>query len=182
MNAVTSLWIIIVTDREEVQCPACAETILAAAKKCRFCGEWLQARKVNAQSESRSAQEIPSSHIGFAQIAEQAKASEYSWKLQREIRRNIEAVDRPRQGGGRGLGGLVLAIGIIWMLVAFNMDTSVSGFSNLGLMNEQRNHLIGGGVVSIIGVIISITEVIIRVAGDRRSSEEQQRDVTRRSQ
>jgi len=26
--------------REEVACPACGESILATAKKCRFCGEW----------------------------------------------------------------------------------------------------------------------------------------------
>jgi len=37
-----------VTDRDEVACPACSETILATAKKCRFCGEWRDASNATA--------------------------------------------------------------------------------------------------------------------------------------
>jgi hypothetical protein len=31
---------------EEIKCPYCAETIKASAKKCRFCGEWLDKNSV----------------------------------------------------------------------------------------------------------------------------------------
>jgi len=66
------------------------------------------------------------------------------------------------------LGALLIIIGIIWGLVAFNMDTTVQtesmsiggmyipsrSVNNIGKMDERRNHLIAAGLVLLIGVIL----------------------------
>jgi hypothetical protein len=65
-------------------------------------------------------------------------------------------------------GVLLIIIGIIWGLVAFNMDTTVQtesmsiggmyipsrSVNNLGKMDERRNHLIAAGLALLIGVIL----------------------------
>lgn len=39
------------TQSVRIKCPYCSEAISASAKKCRFCGEWLDANeRVNQQS------------------------------------------------------------------------------------------------------------------------------------
>jgi hypothetical protein len=70
------------------------------------------------------------------------------------------------------LGAVILVAGIIGMLLAASMDTSVAvrdvnlpsavrayvpsdmRVNNLGLMQEKQNYLIGAGVVAIIGAIL----------------------------
>ena len=70
--------------------------------------------------------------------------------------------------------------GLIWGIWAFNSDTTITTMpkffddgsyipsvtvNNIGLMNQQRNHLIGAGVATIIGVILF-------AMGGRRKEEE----------
>ena len=71
-----------------------------------------------------------------------------------------------------GLGIALVVVGLAWGSWAFTMDTTVTSeaqtisegqysvdipsvtVNNLGLMNEQRNHLMGAGVSTIIGVLM----------------------------
>jgi hypothetical protein len=46
-------------DREEIACPACGEFILATAKKCKHCGEWLDARATLTADQQRSGNPAP---------------------------------------------------------------------------------------------------------------------------
>ena len=59
------------------------------------------------------------------------------------------------------LGKPLIALGVILLLVAFNMDTSVeSGYgrvNNIGLMSRQSNYLILGGLFFLAGIIISVS-------------------------
>jgi len=45
--------------REEIQCPACSEMILASAKKCKHCGEWIE-RQDATVTETASQADLPS--------------------------------------------------------------------------------------------------------------------------
>lgn len=72
----------------------------------------------------------------------------------------------------RQVGVLLLIVGLIGMLYAANMDTSVRmgdvdmptalrayvpaemRVHNLGLMQQKQNYLIGGGVVAVVGAIL----------------------------
>ncbi|OVE79444.1 hypothetical protein BVY01_02465, partial [bacterium I07] len=39
--------------KETKECPYCSETILATAKKCRFCGEWFEEKEhINLDSDT----------------------------------------------------------------------------------------------------------------------------------
>jgi tRNA(Ile2) C34 agmatinyltransferase TiaS len=42
---------------ETKNCPYCVETILAAAKKCKHCGEWFE-NKTDVETSPNSTQEI----------------------------------------------------------------------------------------------------------------------------
>ena len=71
-------------------------------------------------------------------------------------------------------GMILIAIGLIWGIIAFNIDTSVevggdvigvgeysvhvpkTRVNNIGLMNEKQNHIIGAGLILLIGVLFFI--------------------------
>jgi len=68
----------------------------------------------------------------------------------------------------KSLGAFLILVGIVWGLVAFNMDTTVQtesmsigaiyipsrSVNNIGKMDERRNHLIAAGLALLIGVIL----------------------------
>jgi hypothetical protein len=61
----------------------------------------------------------------------------------------------------KSLGIVLIIIGLIWAIIAFNFDTSVSTgldsyerVSNLGLMAERQNHLIFSGLSIITGILL----------------------------
>lgn len=65
-------------------------------------------------------------------------------------------------------GVLFLIVGVIWVLIAFNMDTTVStgvqyieGIAipsqtvhNIGKMDERRNHLMMSALLIVVGIIL----------------------------
>jgi len=95
----------------------------------------------------------------------------------------IEEEKKPKKQEFNLLATSLIVVGLIWGLWAFNMDTTVTTESqtigneyykvdvpsvtvnNIGLMNRQRNHLMGAGVAIIVGVILF-------AMGGRRKEEE----------
>lgn len=65
------------------------------------------------------------------------------------------------------LGIFLILVGAVWGLVAWNMETTVDSFGgmyypsskvhNIGLIEKQRNHLMGAGLILLIGVILFAT-------------------------
>lgn len=58
----------------------------------------------------------------------------------------------------KGFGWAVLALGVLWILVAINMDVSVAtGYggrvNNLGLMASKQNHIILGAFITLCGLL-----------------------------
>lgn len=59
------------------------------------------------------------------------------------------------------VGYFILAIGVFWLLMALNMDTSVAtGYggrvNNIGLMASKQNHLLIGAFVTLCGLLMAI--------------------------
>lgn len=59
------------------------------------------------------------------------------------------------------LGYVALVVGFIWLLVAFNLDTSVStGYgtrvNNIGLMASKQNHIVIGAFITLCGLLMTI--------------------------
>lgn len=58
------------------------------------------------------------------------------------------------------LGFFALVIGVLWVVVAFNTDVSVdTGYgrvNNIGLMASRQNHVIIGGLIVLVGVLMLI--------------------------
>jgi hypothetical protein len=58
----------------------------------------------------------------------------------------------------KGIGLVVLVVGVIWAIVALNMDVSVAtGYgrvNNIGLMASRQTHLIFAGFLSIAGILL----------------------------
>lgn len=59
------------------------------------------------------------------------------------------------------LGYVSLVVGVIWLLVAFNLDTSVStGYgtrvNNIGLMASKQNHILIGAFITLCGLLMVI--------------------------
>lgn len=65
---------------------------------------------------------------------------------------------RRRQGRIKLVGPVLIAVGVVWAIVAFNADTTVSaGYErvhNIGLMDERRNHLIVAALLVLVGAIM----------------------------
>ncbi|MBS9439265.1 hypothetical protein EAE91_19605 [Photorhabdus noenieputensis] len=62
----------------------------------------------------------------------------------------------------RGLGYLLLSVGIIWILVAFNMDTNITSqygnkFNNIEPISSQQNHILIGAFITLYGLIMIIS-------------------------
>jgi hypothetical protein len=60
--------------QDEIACPICAEQIKASARKCRFCGEWLDStaqtpRPINASEQASSAEQGETPRFGDAPTA-----------------------------------------------------------------------------------------------------------------
>lgn len=59
------------------------------------------------------------------------------------------------------VGWGVLIVGLIWVIVALNMDVSVvtqygGRVNNIGLMASRQNHIIIGGFIALCGVLMAI--------------------------
>ncbi len=138
---------------ETKNCPYCGEEILAGAKKCKHCGEWLEEepKPVTVKPEPQSP------------ITVMARPTEQRFSQPIVINNTVSS-----RSNGIGTAGFVLALisaifcwvpgvnWIIWFLGAL--------FSFFGLFKRPRGIAVAGFILSIIDVII-IVAVIGAVVG-----------------
>ncbi len=53
-------------------------------------------------------------------------------------------------------GRFLLLVGIVWLIVALNMDTSVSSVHNIGLISSKQNHVIIGCFIILYGLLVTL--------------------------
>ena len=87
----------------------------------------------------------------------------------------IESTEERRGLGMTTVGSVLLVLGILWGLVAFNYDTTVSsGYGsvhNIGKMDSRRNHLGVAGLLVIVGVIVLVSGQAKSNSGDTTNAD-----------
>ena len=138
---------------ETKNCPYCGEEILAGAKKCKHCGEWLE-----EEPKPVAVKPEPQSPVTFM-----TRPTEQRFSQPIVINNTVS-----NRSNGIGTAGFVLALisaifcwvpgvnWIIWFLGAL--------FSFIGLFKRPRGMAVAGFILSIIDVIL-IAVVIGAVVG-----------------
>lgn len=134
-QAIVEAEVLVSTDPNATRrCPACAEEILAAANKCKHCGEWVPHSGLSG-SPAPPAQPPSSSGSG---------ASVFGWLLL-----------------AAGIVGLLFSLNMDTSVETgvdpYNSFGLPSRVNNIGLMNQQRNYLIISGIVALAGVVLIVS-------------------------
>ncbi|MHB8742694.1 MAG: zinc ribbon domain-containing protein [Sulfuricaulis sp.] len=51
------------------------------------------------------------------------------------------------------LGIILVVVGFLWAIVAFNIDVTVDGVNNFGLMDQRHNNIIFAGITILVGAV-----------------------------
>lgn len=140
---------------ETKNCPYCGEEILAGAKKCKHCGEWLE-EEVKPATPIVVTPPSPSVNVSPSPTEQNVSQPVY---VQTTVM---------QQSNGLGTAGFVLALiaALLSWLPGVNIITWLLGafFSFLGLFKSPRGLAFAGLIISFIDVII-ITTIFGAVAG-----------------
>src|SRR6476619_5935030 len=120
-----------------IECPDCGKQISDAAPACIHCG-----RPINGTTGISVTSLVDAARLGVPATIEE-------------------------HGPQFIIGWLVLVLGIIGIVFALNMDTSVDAsdpfggstgrVNNIGLMNDKQNYLIASSVAAVLGGILLVT-------------------------
>lgn len=137
------------SNQEMIKCEFCAEEILPDAKKCKHCGEWVKEQKnilITGNDQRNSFQNNSNKNENFGS----------------------------KEFGLIGIGTALISLGFIGAFYfIFIFDTTVSvpymnilgqsfgggRVNNFGLMQDRQNGIILSSVITIIGLILTLTGI-----------------------
>lgn len=139
------------TDDTRRPCPYCGEMIVVGAKKCRYCDEWLEKPPAGYMAAKECGNKT---HPPKGQLVVASSKPESN---------NVVTVNNESSSNGVGTAGFVLAlislilswVPVIGWFVWF-LGLILSFF---GMFSKPRGLAVAGFLISIIDVIILVTEV-----------------------
>ena len=138
-----------ITMNETKTCPYCGEEILAMAKKCKHCGEWLEEDTPGAPSGSQTAQTAAS-----APVTVMTRPSEQSVSQPIVINNTVT-----QRSNGIGTAGFIFSL-IGWIPVVGWLFWFLGAlFSFIGLFKSPRGLAIAGFIISFIDIIILVSAI-----------------------
>ena len=141
-GGLSDIYLMAVIDMQTKPCPFCAETIQAAAIKCRFCGEFLNSEKAKAL------------------VANPDADSESSEEEEDEIDENILFAGRPSLWGmAPAVVKGIVVLSIAWLLIRLPLEGYANSLLNLKLTATQafaigRYRVMAGGAIGAIIILI----------------------------
>jgi uncharacterized membrane protein YdbT with pleckstrin-like domain len=145
MSLVFPIYILMATiDLQTKPCPFCAETIQAAAVKCRFCGEFLNTKKAKALQADQDAD---------PELSEEEQEQE-------DTDDNILFAGRPSLWGmASAIVKGIVVLAIAWLLIRLPLEGYVARLLDLKLTPTQvftisRYRMLAGGAIGALVVLI----------------------------
>ena len=155
-------------EKDEATCPYCAESIKKGAKKCRFCGEWLD--ESEPSPEAVETETMPAPREGPPPV----RPERVSAKAGHDANAPTVNVNVPKRSSSWGIVGLIMGvvslvlsfvpfIGVLSIpLAALAVLLAGIGFViALGRSGVGIGWPIGGGAVAILALVMGISQVIV---------------------
>lgn len=144
------------------KCPYCGEEILAEAKKCKHCREWLTDQPANALNEKMDSTTANREKILVENMPAQDQQPVVTNQPQPIVNVYTTATQmrEPKQRNGIGLTGFILSLVCLFTSWApgLNLVMWILGlvFSAVGVFKKTKGFAIAGLIISMISILIII--------------------------
>ena len=144
---------------EYKKCPCCGEEILASAKKCKYCREWLTDRSEDTTNDIVVPQSVQSEKVINPYTSVQRQQS-VMYDSQRPVVNVYTMVSAKKEKNGIGLAGFILSI--LCLVISWAPGVNIVMwflglvFSAVGVFKRPKGLAIAGLVISMISILIII--------------------------
>ena len=147
-GSLSDIYLMAVYDMQTKPCPFCAETIQAAAVKCRFCGEFLNTEKAKALQAKAEADEEPAG------------------QEQEEFDNDILFAGRPSLWGMAPavVKGLIV-LALAWLIIRLPLESYANSLLELKLTASQafaigRYRMLAGAAIAALVILILLFKTL----------------------
>ena len=144
------------------KCPYCGEEILAKAKKCKHCREWLTDQPANALNKKMETTTTNGEKVVVENMPNQDSQPVVTNQQQPivNVYTTTAQMREPKQRNGIGLTGFILSLVCLFTSWApgLNLVMWILGlvFSAVGVFRKPKGFAIAGLIISMISILIII--------------------------